>query len=162
MIVEECADAKFHTTAFFPIAVRSADERMENSAEKLSISRTITEKVMTEKSRFYRRMYRRCAALGSRINRFTRRTLDYLRSSDNRSNVHGVIYPTGSTHFPLHPTIWTYQRGGGANPITVENVKSHKRLAREIAGGAGELQSFMPEYVVKQLLKTRIRLSWVN
>ena len=58
LLADETIDGKILDYSLYPIAVKGRDENMENLSEKLSISRTITQKVMREKVALFRRMRR--------------------------------------------------------------------------------------------------------
>jgi adenylate cyclase len=81
------------------------------------------------------------------------------------SNVHGVVYADRLDPFaaftPDHLELISAVAAQTA--VTVETVKSHKRLAREEVARAN-YSRFMPEYVVKQLLDNpdSFRLGGVN
>jgi adenylate cyclase len=70
------------------------------------------------------------------------------------SNVHGVIYADRLDPFSAFSQndLELISAVAAQTAITVENVKAHKRLAREEVARAN-YSRFMPEYVVKQLLE---------
>ena len=155
MIVEETPNGEISHDSLFPIAVRARDERMENSAEKLSISRTITEKVMTEKVA----LLSQDVSSDAQLSAAESIVLQGVRSTIcapliTESNVHGVIYADRLDPFSAFSPndLELISAVAAQTAITVENVKAHKRLAREEVARAN-YSRFMPEYVVKQLLE---------
>ena len=155
MIVEETPNSEISQDNLFPIAVRARDERMENSAEKLSISRTITQKVMTEKVA----LLSQDVSSDAQLSAAESIVLQGVRSTIcapliTESNVHGVIYADRLDPFSAFSPndLELISAVAAQTAITVENVKAHKRLAREEVARAN-YSRFMPEYVVKQLLE---------
>lgn len=155
MIVEETPNEKNSDNNLVPIAVRTRDERMENSAEKLSISRTITQKVMTEKVA----LLSQDVSSDKRLSTAESIVLQGVRSTIcapliTESNVHGVIYADRLDPFSAFSAndLELISAVAAQTAVTVETVKAHTRLAREEVARAN-YSRFMPEYVVKQLLE---------
>jgi adenylate cyclase len=155
MIVEDAPSGEISHDSLFPIAVRARDERMEKSAEKLSISRTITEKVMTERVA----LLSQDVSSDAQLSAAESIVLQGVRSTIcapliTESNVHGVIYADRLDPFSAFSQndLELISAVAAQTAITVENVKAHKRLAREEVARAN-YSRFMPEYVVKQLLE---------
>jgi adenylate cyclase len=128
---------------------------MEKSAEKLSISRTITEKVMTERVA----LLSQDVSTDAQLSAAASIVLQGVRSTIcapliTESNVHGVIYADRLDPFSAFSQndLELISAVAAQTAITVENVKAHKRLAREEVARAN-YSRFMPEYVVKQLLE---------
>lgn len=166
LIADETLDGKILDYSLFPLAVRTRDEKIERLTEKLTISRTITQKVMREKlailsqdaktdSQFF--------GAESIVSQGVRSTI--CAPLITESNVHGVIYADRLDPFaafaPDHLELISAVAAQTA--VTVETVKAHKRLAREEVARAN-YSRFMPEYVVKQLLDhpSSFRLGGVN
>jgi adenylate cyclase len=155
LIAEETSDGKILHNHLFPIAVRARDARMENSAEKLSISRTITQKVMLEKVALLSQDVTGDAQLSkaeSIVSQGVRSTI--CAPLITESSVHGVIYADRLNPFSaFSPSdLELISAVAAQTAVTVETVKAHKRLAREEIARAN-YSRFMPEYVVKQLLE---------
>jgi adenylate cyclase len=155
LIAEETSDGKILHDRLFPIAVRARDARMENSAEKLSISRTITQKVMLEKVALLSQDVTGDAQLSkaeSIVSQGIRSTI--CAPLITESSVHGVIYADRLNPFSaFSPSdLELISAVAAQTAVTVETVKAHKRLAREEIARAN-YSRFMPEYVVKQLLE---------
>ncbi len=155
LISEETPDGKILHDRLFPIAIRARDARIENSVEKLSISRTITQKVMREKVALLSQDVASDAQLSSAESII----LQGVRSTIcapliTESNVHGVIYADRLNPFSaFSPSdLELISAVAAQTAVTVETVKAHKRLAREEIARAN-YSRFMPEYVVKQLLE---------
>jgi adenylate cyclase len=155
LIAEETPGGKILHDRLFPIAVRARDARMENSAEKLSISRTITQKVMREKVA----LLSQDVAGDAQFSSAESIVLQGVRSTIcapliTESNVHGVIYADRLNPFSaFSPSdLELVSAVAAQTAVTVETVKAHKRLAREEVARAN-YSRFMPEYVVKQLLE---------
>ncbi|MEP7214544.1 MAG: adenylate/guanylate cyclase domain-containing protein [Acidobacteriota bacterium] len=166
LIADETLDGKILDYSLYPVGVKTRDERIEKLTETLTISRTITQKVMREK----------VAILSQDA-----KTDEQFRGSDSivsqgvrsticaplitESNVHGVLYADRLDPFaafsPDHLELISAVAAQTA--VTVETVKAHKRLAREEVARAN-YSRFMPEYVVKQLLDNpdSFRLGGVN
>jgi adenylate cyclase len=128
---------------------------MEKSAEKLSISRTITEKVMTERVA----LLSQDVSSDAQLSAAESIVLQGVRSTIcapliTESNVHGVIYADRLDPFSAFSQndLELISAVAAQTAITVENVKAHTRLAREEVARAN-YSRFMPEYVVKQLLE---------
>ncbi len=166
LIAEETKDGKISDDKFFPIAVRARDGGMENSAEKLSISRTITQKVMREKVALLSQDVMSDAQLSTAESI----VLQGVRSTIcapliTESNVHGVIYADRLNPFSAFTPndLELISAVAAQTAVTIETVKAHKRLAREEVARAN-YSRFMPEYVVKQLLENpdSFKLGGVN
>lgn len=155
MIVEENPKGEADQDNLFPIAVRARDARMESSAEKLSISRTITHKVMSEKVALLSQDVssdRELSAAESIVMQGVRSTI--CAPLITESNVHGVIYADRLDPFSAFSPndLELISAVAAQTAVTVETVRAHTRLAREEVARAN-YSRFMPEYVVKQLLE---------
>ncbi len=155
LISEETPDGKVSDGKLFPIAVRARDARMEDSAEKLSISRTITQKVMREKVALLSQDASGDAQFSmseSIVSQGVRSTI--CAPLITESNVHGVLYADRLDPFSAFSPddLELISAVAAQTAVTVETVKAHKRLAREEIARAN-YSRFMPEYVVKQLLE---------
>lgn len=166
LIAAETPDGKILTDNLSPIAVRARDARMEESAESLSISRTITQKVMREKVA----LLSQDVAADAELSGAESVILQGVRSTVcapliTESNVHGVIYADRLNPFSAFSPndLELISAVAAQTAVTVETAKAHKRLAREEVARAN-YSRFMPEYVVKQLLENpdSFKLGGVN
>ena len=166
LIADETLDGKIIDYSLFPLAVRTRDEKIEKLTEKVTVSRTITQKVMREKlailsqdaktdSQFF--------GAESIVSQGVRSTI--CAPLITESNVHGVIYADRLDPFAAFARdhLELISAVAAQTAVTVETVKAHKRLAREEVARAN-YSRFMPEYVVKQLLDhpSSFRLGGVN
>ena len=166
LIADESLDGKILDYSLFPVAIKTRDEKVEKLTEKLTISRTITQKVMREKVALLSQDARTDAQFSgsdSIVSQGVRSTI--CAPLITESNVHGVLYADRLDPFaafsPDHLELISAVAAQTA--VTVETVKAHKRLAREEVARAN-YSRFMPEYVVKQLLDNpnSFRLGGVN
>ncbi|MGQ0540677.1 MAG: adenylate/guanylate cyclase domain-containing protein [Blastocatellia bacterium] len=166
LIADETLDGKILDYSLYPVAVKTRAEKTEALLEKLTVSRTITQKVMREKIAILSQdaktdeLFRGAESIVSQGVRST-----ICAPLITESNVHGVIYADRLDPFaafsPDHLELISAVAAQTA--VTVETVKAHKRLAREEVARAN-YSRFMPEYVVKQLLENpgSFRLGGVN
>ncbi len=166
MIADETVDGKILDYSLFPIAVRTRDVSTDKLTEKLTISRTITQKVMREKVALLSQDAKTDAQFSgaeSIVSQGVRSTI--CAPLITESNVHGVLYADRLDPFASFTPDHLELIGAVAaqTAVTVETVKAHKRLAREEVARAN-YSRFMPEYVVKQLLENpnSFRLGGVN
>jgi adenylate cyclase len=164
LLADETVEGKILDHSLFPIAVRARDETTK--AEDLSVSRTITMKVMREKVALLSQDARADEQFhGARsiVSQGVRSTI--CAPLITEANVHGVLYADRldpfATFTPEHLEL--ISAVAALTALTVETVKAHKRLAREEVARAN-YGRFMPEYVVKQLLEDpgSFRLGGVN
>ncbi len=155
LLADETVDGKILDYSLFPIAIKGRDAELEDISGKLSISRTITQKVMNEK----------CALLSqdaatdkqfmgaeSIVSSGVRSTI--CAPLVTESNVHGVVYADRFDPFSAFSQndLELISAVAAQTAVAVETIKAHKRLAREEVARAN-YSRFMPEYVVKQLLE---------
>jgi adenylate cyclase len=166
LIADETVDGKILDYSLFPIAVKARDEAMESITEKLTISRTITQKVMREKVALLSQDARtdeQFSGSESIVSQGVRSTI--CAPLITESNVHGVVYADRLDPFAAfsEEDLELISAVAAQTAVTVETVKAHKRLAREEVARAN-YSRFMPEYVVKQLLDKpdSFRLGGVN
>lgn len=164
LLADETLDGKILEYSLVPVSVKARDEKI--SVDSLTISRTITQKVMREKVALLSQDAKTDAQFGgaeSIVSQGVRSTI--CAPLITESNVHGVIYADRLDPFaaftPDHLELISAVAAQTA--VTVETVKAHKRLAREEVARAN-YSRFMPEYVVKQLLDNpdSFRLGGVN
>jgi adenylate cyclase len=166
LIADETVDGKILDYSLFPIAVRTRDEHTDKLTAKLTISRTITQKVMREKVAVLSQDARtddQFSGSDSIVSQGVRSTI--CAPLITESNVHGVLYADRLDPFATFTAdhLEMISAVAAQTALTVETVKAHKRLAREEVARAN-YSRFMPEYVVKQLLENpnSFRLGGVN
>jgi class 3 adenylate cyclase/pSer/pThr/pTyr-binding forkhead associated (FHA) protein len=137
------------------IASRTRDKNIEKLTERLTVSRTITRKVIEERFAILSQDARSDAQFGgseSIVSQGVRSTI--CAPLITESNVHGVIYVDRLDPFSAftedHLELVTAVAAQAA--VIVETVRAHDRLAREEVARAN-YGRFMPPYVVKQLLE---------
>lgn len=166
LIADETIDGKILDYSLFPIAVRTRDENLDKLSEKLTISRTITQRVMKEKVALLSQDAKTdelFSGVDSIVSQGVRSTI--CAPLITESNVHGVLYADRLDPFATFTTdhLEMISAVAAQTAVTVETVKAHKRLAREEVARAN-YSRFMPEYVVKQLLDNpnSFRLGGIN
>ncbi len=166
LLADETLDGKILDYSLFPIAVKARDAQLEKVTEKLTISRTITQKVMREKVALLSQDAKTDAQfLGadSIVTQGVRSTI--CAPLITESNVHGVLYADRLDPFAAFTSddLELISAVAAQTAVAVETIKAHKRLAREEVARAN-YSRFMPEYVVKQLLENpdSFRLGGVN
>jgi adenylate cyclase len=166
LLAEESTDGKILDYSLYPIGVRTRDETIEMLTEKLTISRTITLKVMRDKVALLSqdaKTDKQFSGAESIVSQGVRSTI--CAPLITESNVHGVVYADRLDPFAAFTQdhLELISAVAAQTAVTVEAVKSHKRLAREEVARAN-YSRFMPEYVVKQLLDNpdSFRLGGVN
>ena len=166
LLADETPDGKILSYSLYPIAIRARDKDLESRTEKLSISRTITQKVMRERIA----LLSQDAAADAQFSHAQSIVLQGVRSTIcapliTESNVHGVIYADRFDPFATFTPndLALISAVSAQTAVSVETVKAHKRLAREEVARAN-YSRFMPEYVVKQLLENpdSFKLGGVN
>lgn len=166
LLADESLEGKILGYSLYPIAVRTRDKNLETLTEKLTISRTITQKVMREKVALLSQDARtdeQFIGSNSIVSQGVRSTI--CAPLITESNVHGVVYADRLDPFATFSSddLELISAVAAQTAVTVETVKAHKRLAREEVARAN-YSRFMPEYVVKQLLEKpdSFRLGGVN
>ena len=148
------------------IALKTRDERIGKLTEKLTVSRTITQKVMRDRVALLSQDARSDVQLQSAqsiVSQGVRSTI--CAPLITESSVHGVIYADRLDPFAAftedHLELITAVAAQAA--VIVETVRAHDRLAREEVARAN-YSRFLPEYVVKELLENpnSFRLGGVN
>lgn len=166
LIADETVDGKILDYSLFPIAIKARDETLERLTEKLTISRTITQKVMRDKVALLSQDAKtdeQFRGAESIVSQGVRSTI--CAPLITESNVHGVIYADRFDPFSTFSAddLELISAVAAQTAVTVETVKAHNRLAREEVARAN-YSRFMPEYVVKQLLENpdSFKLGGVN
>ena len=136
------------------IAVKARNENASKLTETLTVSRTITQKVMREKVALLSQDARsdeQFSTSESIVSQGVRSTI--CAPLITETSVHGVVYADRLDPFAAftedHLELITAVAAQAA--VIVETVRAHDRLAREEVARAN-YGRFMPEYVVKQLL----------
>lgn len=166
LIADETMDGKILEYSLTPIAAKSRDTALSELTEKMSISRTITQKVMREKVALLSQDARsdeQFSASDSIVAQGVRSTICAPLLTE--SNVHGVVYADRFDPFAAFSSgdLELISAVAAQTAMVVETVKAHKRLAREEVARAN-YSRFMPEYVVRQMLEhpESFRLGGVN
>lgn len=166
LLADETIDGKILDYSLYPIAVKTRDKKMEAMTEQLTISRTITQKVMREKVALLSQDAKtdsQFSGAESIVSQGVRSTI--CAPLVTESNVHGVVYADRLDPFSSfsEDDLELISAVAAQTAVTVETVKGHRRLAREEVARAN-YSRFMPEYVVKQLLENpdSFRLGGVN
>lgn len=154
LIADETVDGKILDYSLYPVAVKTRNESIEKLTEQLTISRTITQKVMREKVALLSQDAKTDAEFSkadSIVSQGVRSTI--CAPLITESNVHGVLYADRLDPFAAFTSdhLELISAVAAQTAVTVETIKAHKRLAREEVARAN-YSRFMPEYVVKQLL----------
>lgn len=154
LLADETLDGKILDYSLVPVSARTRDAKMAELTDSMTISRTITQKVMREKVALLSQDAKTDAQfLGAEsiVSQGVRSTI--CAPLITESNVHGVIYADRLDPFAAFTSdhLELISAVAAQTAVTVETVKAHKRLAREEVARAN-YSRFMPEYVVKQLL----------
>lgn len=166
LIAEETSDGKVVERSLQPIAIRAREDHLAALTEKLTISRTITQKVMREKVALLSQDAKSDAQFVNSKSIF----VQGIRSTIcapliTESNVHGVVYADRLDPFSSfsQEDLELISAVAAQTAVTVETVKAHTKLAREEVARAN-YSRFLPEYVVKQLLENpdSFKLGGVN
>ena len=155
LLAEESPDGKIIDDSLYQIGAKTREASIEKLTEKLTVSRTITRKVMMHGLAILSQDAKtdeQFQGAESIVSQGVRSTI--CAPLITQSNVHGVLYADRLDPFaafsPDHLELISAVAAQTA--VTVETVKAHKRLAREEVARAN-YSRFMPEYVVKQLLE---------
>ena len=166
LLADETVDGKILDYSLFPIAIKARDENLEKVSERLTVSRTITQKVMREKVALLSQDAKTDAQFvgsDSIVSQGVRSTI--CAPLITESNVHGVVYADRLDPFAAFTPddLELISAVAAQTAMAVETIKAHKRLAREEVARAN-YSRFMPEYVVKQLLEKpdSFRLGGIN
>ena len=141
--------------SLYQIGATTREESIKKLTDKLTVSRTITQKVMRDRVAILSQDAKtdeQFQGAESIVAQGVRSTI--CAPLITQSSVHGVLYADRLDPFaafsPDHLELISAVAAQTA--VTVETVKAHKRLAREEVARAN-YSRFMPEYVVKQLLE---------
>ncbi|MEP6946463.1 MAG: adenylate/guanylate cyclase domain-containing protein [Acidobacteriota bacterium] len=166
LLADETVDGKILDYSLFQIGSKSRDADIERLTDSMTVSRTITQKVMREKVALLSQDAKTDEAFSgaeSIVSQGVRSTI--CAPLVTESNVHGVLYADRLDPFAAFSAddLGLVSAVAAQTAVTVETVKAHKRLAREEVARAN-YSRFMPEYVVKQLLENpdSFRLGGVN
>ena len=166
LLADETVDGKILGYSLYQIGAKTRDESIAKLSEKLTVSRTITQKVMADKVALLSQDAKtdeQFLGAESIVSQGVRSTI--CAPLITQSNVHGVVYADRLDPFAAFTAdhLELISAVAAQAAMTVETVKAHKRLAREEVARAN-YGRFMPEYVVKQLLDNpdSFRLGGVN
>lgn len=141
--------------SLYQIGAKTRAESMKQLTDKLTVSRTITQKVMRDRVAILSQDAKtdeQFQGAESIVAQGVRSTI--CAPLITQSSVHGVIYADRLDPFAAFSQdhLELISAVAAQTAVTVETVKAHKRLAREEVARAN-YSRFMPEYVVKQLLE---------
>lgn len=166
LLADETLDGKILDYSLYTIAAKTRGAAPEAIEENLSISRTITQKVMREKVALLSqdaKTDKEFSGAESIVSQGVRSTI--CAPLITESNVHGVVYADRLDPFATfsQDDLELISAVAAQTAVAVETIKAHKRLAREEVARAN-YSRFMPEYVVKELLEKpdSFRLGGVN
>lgn len=166
LIADETLDGRILDYSLNPVGIKVRNENIGQMTETLTISRTITQKVMREKVALLSQDAKTDAQFQGAESIFSQGVRSTICAPlVTESNVHGVLYADRldpfATFTPDHLELISAVAAQTA--VTVETIKAHRKLAREEVARAN-YSRFMPEYVVKQLLENpeSFRLGGVN
>ena len=155
LLAEETKDGQIVENTLYQIGAKTRDASFEKLTEKLTVSRTITQRVMKDRVAILSQDAKtdeQFQGAESIVSQGVRSTI--CAPLITQSNVHGVLYADRLDPFaafrPDHLELISAVAAQTA--VIVETVKAHNRLAREEVARAN-YSRFMPEYVVKQLLE---------
>jgi len=155
LLADEDSSGETLNYKLVPIAVKAREKALSGLTEKLTVSRTITEKVMREKVA----LLSQDARADEQFRGAESIVLQGVRSTIcaplmTESKIHGVIYADRFDPFSAFSSEDLELIGAVAaqTAVSVEIFKAHERLAREEIARAN-YGRFMPEYVVRQLLE---------
>lgn len=158
LLAEPGPDGQPDPDKLIQIGSRTREESIRKSQRlnsKLSVSRTITQKVMRDQVAVLSqdaRTDQMFLGAESIVSQGVRSTI--CAPLVTQSSVHGVLYADRLDPFsafkPDHLELISAVAAQTA--VAVETIKAHERLAREEVARANYAR-FMPEYVVKQLLE---------
>ena len=139
----------------YQIGAKTRDISYEKLTEKLAVSRTITNRVMSERVAILSQDAKtdeQFQGAESIVSQGVRSTI--CAPLVTPSAVHGVIYADRLDPFAAFSAdhLEMISAVAALTAVTVETIKAHKRLAREEVARAN-YSRFMPEYVVQQLLE---------
>jgi adenylate cyclase len=159
LLAEDAGDGTSDTEQLVQIGSRTRDETISKLSQKLntklSVSRTITRKVMKDQVAILSQDAKtdeQFQGAESIVSQGVRSTI--CAPLLTQSSVHGVLYADRLDPFaafkPDHLELISAVAAQTA--VAVETIRAHERLAREEVARAN-YSRFMPEYVVKQLLE---------
>lgn len=155
LLADESDDGTVSSDNLYQIGARTRDESVKELTDRLTVSRTITQRVMNDRVAILSQDAKtdeQFHGAESIVSQGVRSTI--CAPLITQSNVHGVLYADRLDPFaaftPDHLDLISAVAAQTA--VTVETVKAHEQLAREEVARAN-YSRFMPEYVVKQLLE---------
>ena len=154
LLADETVDGKILDYSLYPIAAKARDTELKDLTGELTISRTITQKVMRDKVALLSQDAKsdeQFSGAESIVSQGVRSTICAPLLTE--SNVHGVVYADRLDPFAAftQDDLELISAVAAQTAVAVETIKGHERLAREEVARAN-YSRFMPEYVVKKLL----------
>ncbi len=165
-VVALLTDEKGIDEKLTPIATKARDDKLSELTEKMTISRTITSKVMRDKVSLLSQDARtdvQFSGAESIVAQGVRSTICAPLLTE--SGVHGAIYADRLDPFATFSAddLELLTAIASQTAVSVEMVRAHERLAKEEVARAN-YSRFLPEYVVQQILEKpdSITLGGVN
>lgn len=165
-VIALLADEAGNYDSLYQIGAKTRDASFDQISEKLTVSRTITRRVLEDGVAILSQDAKtdeQFQGAESIVSQGVRSTI--CAPLITQSGVHGVLYADRLDPFAAfrQDHLELISAVGAQTAVTVETVKAHKRLAREEVARAN-YSRFMPEYVVQQLLENpdSFRLGGVN
>lgn len=154
-VIALLADEAGDYDSLYQIGAKTRDESFAKLSEKLTVSRTITRRVMEDGVAILSQDAKtdeQFQGAESIVSQGVRSTI--CAPLITQSGIHGVLYADRLDPFSAfrQDHLELISAVGAQTAVTVETVKAHKRLAREEVARAN-YSRFMPEYVVQQLLE---------
>ena len=154
-VIALLADEAGDYDSLYQIGAKTRDESFAKLSEKLTVSRTITRRVMEDGVAILSQDAKtdeQFQGAESIVSQGVRSTI--CAPLITQSGIHGVLYADRLDPFAAfrQDHLELISAVGAQTAVTVETVKAHKRLAREEVARAN-YSRFMPEYVVQQLLE---------
>ncbi len=155
LLADETIDGQILDYSLYPIAMRTREDKIGEFNSKLAVSRTITQKVMSEKFALLSQDARADAQFSgseSIVAQGVRSTI--CAPLITESNVHGVVYADRLDPFATFSPddLELISAVAAQTAVAVEMIKAHNRLAREEIARV-TYSRFLPDYVVKQILE---------
>ena len=155
LLTDEDNNTTTHDLSLYQIGAKTRQESIKKLTDKLTVSRTITQKVMRDRVAILSQDAKtdeQFQGAESIVSQGVRSTI--CAPLITQSSVHGVLYADRLDPFAAFSQdhLELISAVAAQTAVTVETVKAHKRLAREEVARAN-YSRFMPEYVVKQLLE---------
>ena len=166
LLKKDAGSANAHESELHPIATRARTKELAVLTSKLTVSRTITSRVMREGLAILSQDARTDAAFSgvdSIVSQGVRSTI--CAPLVTESGVHGALYADRLDPFATFTAddLALISAVAANTAVAVETIRAHERLAREEVARAN-YRRFLPAYVAQQLLENpeSIKLGGTN